>query len=184
MIPQKNVAKQQRYYGWLDTPEDEREPKSEAELRSQLHIKNPATLKRWKDTRAENSLLPVREVMNKMGEMIDSTDISDDEKTALARKVYGDAMKHGASASEKDLAVRMLGMLIDKKEEIHTYVVTAEDRAEIVRLVSGILQDSKAERRGGENSLPDRPLLLPQDIREDKGQQEGGNPVWFSPPSG
>ena len=43
-------------------------------------------------------------------------EISDDERLALARKVYLDAMTQGASAKDKDLAVRMLGMLIDRQE--------------------------------------------------------------------
>ena len=42
-------------------------------------------------------------------------DISEEEKLALARKVYEDAMRQGASASEKDVAIKMLGMLIDQK---------------------------------------------------------------------
>lgn len=164
MIPQKNIAKQQRYYGWLDTPEDEREPKTEAELRSQLHIKNPATLKRWKDTRVENNLLPVRETENKLGGMtnIDSTDISDDEKTALARKVFNDAMKHGASASEKDLAVRMLGMLIDKKEETHTYVITDEAEERIAQRAAEIQREFNTRRIGGTGSTEDNLQAEPQ----------------------
>ena len=44
------------------------------------------------------------------------TDISEDEKVALARKIYIDAMAGRASARDKDLAVRMLGMLIEKHE--------------------------------------------------------------------
>ena len=43
-------------------------------------------------------------------------EISEDERLALARKVYLDAMAGGASAKDKDLAVRMLGMLIEKRE--------------------------------------------------------------------
>jgi len=42
-------------------------------------------------------------------------DISEEEKLALARKVYDDAMKQGASASEKDVAVKMLGLMIDQR---------------------------------------------------------------------
>ena len=46
----------------------------------------------------------------------DIAEISEDERLALARKIYQDAMTHGASAKDKDLAVRMLGMLIDRQE--------------------------------------------------------------------
>ncbi len=47
---------------------------------------------------------------------VEVTKVSEDEKLALARKVYADAMVKGASAKDKDLAVRMLGMLIDRQE--------------------------------------------------------------------
>ena len=45
----------------------------------------------------------------------DIAEVTDNEKLALARKVYEDAMRQGASASEKDVAIKMLGMLIDQK---------------------------------------------------------------------
>ena len=44
----------------------------------------------------------------------DIAEITDNEKLALARKVYDDAMRQGASASEKDVAIKMLGLLIDQ----------------------------------------------------------------------
>ena len=50
------------------------------------------------------------------GEGQNNAEISGDERLALARKVYTDAMRQGASAKDKDLAVRMLGMLIDRQE--------------------------------------------------------------------
>lgn len=43
-------------------------------------------------------------------------EVSEDEKVALARKVYNDAIRKGASTRDKELAVRMLGLIIDKKE--------------------------------------------------------------------
>jgi len=45
----------------------------------------------------------------------DIAEITDDEKLALARKVYEDAMRQGASASEKDVAVKMLGLMLDQR---------------------------------------------------------------------
>ena len=54
--------------------------------------------------------------------------ISDEERLALARKVYMDAMKQGASASEKDVAVRMLGLMLDQRVARQTGL-TADDIA-------------------------------------------------------
>ena len=41
---------------------------------------------------------------------------SAEEKLALERKVYKDAMASGASKADKELAVKMLGMLIERQE--------------------------------------------------------------------
>lgn len=49
-------------------------------------------------------------------EGVDITEISEEEKLALARKVYVDAMSSGAGKGEKELAVKMLGMLIERQE--------------------------------------------------------------------
>ena len=57
-----------------------------------------------------------------------SMPISDEERLALARKVYMDAMKKGASASEKDVAVRMLGLMLDQRA-VRQAGLTADDIA-------------------------------------------------------
>ena len=54
--------------------------------------------------------------------------ISEEERLALARKVWTDAMKQGASASEKDVAVRMLGLMLDQRA-IRQTSLTADDIA-------------------------------------------------------
>ena len=56
------------------------------------------------------------------------TAITDEERLALARKVYMDAMKPGASASEKDVAVRMLGLMLDQRA-VRQSSLTADDIA-------------------------------------------------------
>ena len=94
--------------------------------------------------------------------------ISDDEKLALARKVYQDAMASGATTRDKDLAVRMLGMLIDKQEV--RVGLTADERArreakadrELVEWERGMARQGVAEVQ------EERPLL-PDNIREDTG---------------
>lgn len=43
-------------------------------------------------------------------------EVSGDERVALERKVYNDAIKPSATKGDKELAVRMLGMLIDRQE--------------------------------------------------------------------
>ena len=52
--------------------------------------------------------------------------ISDDEKLALARKVYAEAMSPTAKSKDKELAIRMLGMLIDKSEQEITVKLDAD----------------------------------------------------------
>lgn len=55
-----------------------------------------------------------------------SSPISGDEKLALARKVYTEAMSPSSTAKEKELAVRMLGMLIDKSQQEITLKLNAD----------------------------------------------------------
>ena len=102
---------------------------------------------------------------NKVG--IELSEINDGEKVALARKVYNDAMRVGATASEKDLAVRMLGMLIDKKEEKVIIERSAEEYArgyiEEKRWLreQGFLESERVEEVQSESAL------LPDEIRKD-----------------
>ncbi len=44
------------------------------------------------------------------------TEVSGDERIALERKVYNDAIASDATKGDKELAVRMLGMLIERQE--------------------------------------------------------------------
>lgn len=50
---------------------------------------------------------------------LDKREIDDGEKLALARKVYEDAMIEGAPTAKLELAVRMLGLLIDRQERVN-----------------------------------------------------------------
>ena len=43
-------------------------------------------------------------------------EVSNEERLALARKAYDDAMRKGATKGEKELAMRMLGLFIEKSE--------------------------------------------------------------------
>ncbi len=95
--------------------------------------------------------------------------ISDEEKLALARKVYIDAMSREASAKDKDLAVRMLGMLIEKQEITHT-VLSAEDVSRIDREAERRIEELNTRTRGVSNreeGLPKELSLFPDKIRED-----------------
>jgi len=62
-------------------------------------------------------------------EGVEIAQISEEERLALARKVYKDAMLSDASAKDKDLAVRMLGMLIEKREDKITVELSADEIA-------------------------------------------------------
>ena len=100
---------------------------------------------------------------------IDITIISDEEKLALARKVYKDAMVSDASAKEKDLAVRMLGMLIEKQKDIREIDGSVIARAAI-----------RAKRELGEQGYGmvemSRELsILPPELCEDTRQGSGEN---------
>ena len=70
--------------------------------------------KRWVIERLEKDKKLRRIAERNLGPQ-DIAEVSEEEKLALARKVYEDAMKQGASASEKDVAVKMLGLMIDQK---------------------------------------------------------------------
>ena len=93
-------------------------------------------------------------------------DISNDEKLALARKVYQDAMTHGASARDKDLAVRMLGMLIEKSEV--KIGLTADERARREAEANRELAEWHRGMEGqGISEVQERLALLPNNIRQD-----------------
>lgn len=128
-------------YTWLESPNGERP--SQKEFRKSLRISYPRfaqiqadwnALKRREYTK-EREEVKIRQIMEKnLGGKADdivivrakdvgipqprsnAMKIDDAEKVALARKVYDDAMDEHATAQSKDLAVRMLGMLIDKQE--------------------------------------------------------------------
>jgi len=162
-----NNLKRQSYYVWLDTPEEKRNPKTEKQFARMAPPVTVQTLNTWKANRDKLEIAPIKEIAERLGNDVtptDSGDISVDEKGALARKVWKDAMKHGASASEKDLAVRMLGMLIEKKEEIHHHELTSEAEERIAQRVAEIQQKFNASRgRGaesGEDSLQTKSTLL------------------------
>jgi len=59
-------------------------------------------------------------------ERIGHKPITDEEKLALARKVYAEAMQPAAKSKDKELAIRMLGMLIDKSEQEITVKLDAD----------------------------------------------------------
>lgn len=100
---------------------------------------------------------------------VDITAISEEEKLALARKVYADAMSLGAGKGEKELAVKMLGMLIERQEVTHT-VLSAEDISRIDREAERQLKEFNTRTRSIGNRKEEVPKgcsLLPDKIRED-----------------
>ena len=166
MIHPDNIPKQKKYYKWLDSPMDSRSPRTQIELADEMGIGN-STLTLWHKDRPKNRLQPVRDIANTLGEALEfpadkSDGISDNEKLALARKVYKDAMDSNATASEKELAVKMLGMLIAKTEETHKYVITDEAEERIAQRAVEIQLEFR--RNGGtertEDSLQTEPYLL------------------------
>jgi len=167
MIPHKNQPKQQRYYGWLDTPLDERQPKSELQLASQLHV-SPQTLNTWKKKRAEYDFLPVRELSNRLGEKLDLTiaDIEELIKTGTKEqkiKKAKDVLLYKA-LKDKDYKacveyLKSEGAFVVKTEETHKYELTSEDKAEIIRLI-GEIQREEAMGESAGNLLPAAPDLL------------------------
>lgn len=160
-------ALRQRYFGWLDTPPDERNPKYETELAIQLGVIT-TTLKRWKDKRTEYDVLPVREIMDKLGEKVDLT-IADIEgliktgtKEQKLQKAKDVILYIGLKERKFPALVEYLkseGAYIVKTEETHKYELTSEDKAEIVRLIEELQRDFSAGT-GGENLLPAKSPLL------------------------
>ena len=163
----KYVALRQRYYGWLDTPPEDREPKSEYKLARQLNV-IPATLVRWRGRRAEYDVLPVREIVNKLGDRIDlnlqeiENLIKTGTKEQKLEKAKDVILYIGLKERKFPALVEYLkseGAYIIKTEEKHSYELTAEDKAEIIRLIGEIQRDfSKGD--SGTPILSAKPPLL------------------------
>jgi len=98
------------------------------------------------------------------GEVIEP--IREEERLALARRVYCDAMKVGAPTRDKDLAVRMLGMLIEKSESVKVEL-SAEEYFRIREEARRRVADAHGDGNGA-GSLPGQ-SILPHKIRDDKG---------------
>jgi len=97
------------------------------------------------------------------------TVITGDEKLALARKVYGDAMLKDASAKDKDLAIRMLGMLIEKQE------TTLKIDGSLIARAS--LRAERELRDGGYRveEVQEELSVLPPELCLDTGQSQAPN---------
>jgi len=93
-------------------------------------------------------------------------EVTEDEKTALARKVYDDAI-HSSSAKDKELAIKMLGMLVEKKE-----VVLKIDGSLIARAV--LRAEQRLREQGyGMVDVPEESDILREELRLHTGQGEG-----------
>ncbi len=94
----------------------------------------------------------------------DASEVSEDEKLALARKVYNDAIGVGASTRDKELAVRMLGLLIEKQEVTHKL-----DGGFIAREILRARRELEAE---GVVQVSDESSILSPDLRLSSGQEQ------------
>ncbi len=168
MNSNKNDPKRQRFFGWLDTSAEGRHPKSQNELALQLDVSR-LTLKNWEKRRKEYDVLPVKEIINKLGEKLDLTlaDIEQLIKTGTkeqkVQKAKDILLYIGLKEKKFQPLVEYLkteGEYIVKTEETHKYDLTEEDRAEIIRLI-GELQRDFSEGTGGKDILSaESPLLL------------------------
>lgn len=61
-----------------------------------------------------------KEPPKRIGNKREIAEITEEEKLALIRRIYHRAMRETATVNEKELAVRTLGMLIEKREVKHT----------------------------------------------------------------
>lgn len=124
-------------FGYLDEPEDKRldlkkflkshriQKRTFYLLEGEYRAKEKALTKRDRDDHKQELKATVmdawdvvegREPPKRTAKGYKIEEITDDERLALARKVYTDAMGKGASKGEKELAVRMLGMLVERQE--------------------------------------------------------------------
>lgn len=186
-----------RFFVWLDTPEDKRQPNAKGRLAYQLGVQ-PATLAKWEKNREEYEradvvggdvnntmdLLGVRDVVEKLGEKMDLSlaEIerliktgTKEEKLQKARDVI---LFLGLRDQKFAALVEYLkseGAYIVKIEETKKYELTSEDKAEISRLVNELQGDFSAGT-GGKDILPKEPALLSAEIRADT-ESEGDSSV-------
>ena len=151
---------------WKNTSITIREPKYKAGLCRELVISLP-TLNKY--------LNPPKKKKDKIDKAIDTlAGFTEEELMAFERRAYRRAMEEGASAKHMELFAKLQGMLVDKSE---MKVKVSADADELARI------DEEAERRASDfrkqnrtPSVQEVPSLLPDKIREDKGQAEGDNP--------
>ena len=188
MNSNKYDVTRQRFFTWLDTPEDKRQPNTRGRLAYQLGVK-PSTLAKWEKNRKEYEksvpdglsvndtmdVLGVRDVMEKLGEKMDLTLaeierlIKTGTKEEKLQKAKDVILYIGLKERKFAALVEYLkseGAYIVKTEETHKYELTSEDKAEIIRLI-GELQGDFSAGTGGEDILPEEPALLPTEIRAD-----------------
>ncbi len=169
----------QRFFAWLDTPKDKRQPDTKARLAYQLGLR-PKTLNKWEKDRSEyekvaeasvNDVmdeLDVRDVVEKLGEKMDLSlaEIvrliktgTREEKLQKARDVI---LYIGLRDQKFNALVEYLkseGAYIVKIEETQKYELTSEDKAEILRLVNKLQGDFSAGT-SGKDILPAESSLL------------------------
>lgn len=149
-------------YEWWDTPKPLREPASKAALARKLGITVP-TITAWLKTRTDKHS--------------NFESQSDEAKIKLFDQLlFQLASDPKSPAKYKELFARRYGLLLDKSEQKLNIGFDADEIARIRNKARRDLESSGIPHIGDGEVCP-QPVLLPQDIREDKRRGKGNNPV-------
>ncbi len=142
----------EEFTDWYYSPEDKRIPRSKLAIKLSV---SDATLKNW-----GNQLES------------DNGDFSEAEITSFKRMLFRDAMGTNAKAKDKELAARMLGVLIERKEEKIAIVITGDEQFRRNKKVREYVEEYELGGGGVDEVRDERPVLL-DEVRLHTEQEHG-----------
>ena len=142
------AEKQARFLSWLGIPPEKRKPSTKVELALELNV-HPNTLDNWE----KNPKIP--------------DTLEEGEAKRLLKGLLEAGIQGNAQAGRIWLLAK--GRLIEKQEVKHEFIISADEhfriRQEAKRRISGVSRTTDGDR-----GLLAEQSLLPEEVREDKGQ--------------
>ena len=158
----KNKQQVIYFFDWLDTPKEEREPRTQIQYAEKVGVAT-ITLRRWRDNRSryekEFGLVPLagyRPAVQNLGDILDRNELvilarkfaeegDHDKMIELSKRIlFLMGIEKGRRGEITDY-LKSKGEMIDKRDETHRYEFTEDAEERIAKRLFELQEEAKRE---------------------------------------